>query len=394
MATTVDGGADVVPTTRTIPHWWGATLDPLDGITYGYNIVGADPSACSGTGCDTTVEVDMTPIVLRVDGMTFSASDVVAAALASPEFALNDYGSTAIVSGPTADSPPVSGGVLSQQDAGRRLQLQDAIMRAQFGRTGSSSYHVRLHPNLLPTVTIDVPQNQGLLFTSTHGIVFAGVDYGWWSAQIHNLETKADPQHLALYLTDDTATYVGNANAFQLVAIGFHGAKATGSGGGSTGSNGNAAVQTFAWATWLSPGFYPLPGRARNWVRQDMTVVSHEVAEWADDPFVNNAIQPWPFTPGVPAAGCNTIIETGDAVGSAGFTVGTNTFQQGPNPDGTQSADGYYHPQDEVFLPWFLRLAPNTTSEPTQTPSANRGRYTFMGDLNTFPGFDAPAPVC
>ena len=31
--------------------------------------------------------------------------------------------------------------------------------------------------------------------------------------------------------------------------------------------------------------------------------------------------------------------------------MGTNTFEQGPNPNGTQSADGFYHPEDEVFLP-------------------------------------------
>ena len=77
-----------------------------------------------------------------------------------------------------------------------------------------------------------------------------------------------------------------------------------------------------------------------------------------------------------------------------GFAMGTNTFEQGPNPDGTQSADGFYHPEDEVHLPWFMRLAPNTVSEPTQTSSANIGRYTFMGDLNPFPGFREPATGC
>ena len=61
---------------------------------------------------------------------------------------------------------------------------------------------------------------------------------------------------------------------------------------------------------------------------------------------------------------------------------------------GSQSADGYYHPEDEVHLPWFMRLAPNTVSEPTQSPSANVGRYTFLGDLNPFPGFREPATGC
>jgi len=86
-------------------------------------------------------------------------------------------------------------------------------------------------------------------------------------------------------------------------------------------------------------------------------------------------------------------LETGDPVDIVGFAMGTNTFRQGPNPNGTQSADGYYHPQDEAFLPWFMRLSPNNISEPTQTPSANIGRYTFMGDLNIF-NFKQPPPTC
>ena len=42
---------------------------------------------------------------------------------------------------------------------------------------------------------------------------------------------------------------------------------------------------------------------------------------------------------------------------------------------------------------WFMRLPSNATgSEPNQ--SGNGGRYTFMGDLNPFPGFRAPATGC
>ena len=92
--------------------------------------------------------------------------------------------------------------------------------------------------------------------------------------------------------------------------------------------------------------------------------------------------------------GCTDILLTGDPVVGIGFAMGTNTFQQGPNPNGSQSADGYYHPEDEVFLPWFMRTAPNTVSEPTQSPSANVGCYSLMGDLNPFPGFRAPATGC
>ena len=54
LQTTTIGGAQVLPTTRTVTHWFGSTLDPNNGITYGYNMVGADPNNCSGAGlrCD------------------------------------------------------------------------------------------------------------------------------------------------------------------------------------------------------------------------------------------------------------------------------------------------------------------------------------------------------
>lgn len=45
------GGATVLPTTRTVAHWFGQTTDPNNGVTYGYNMVGADPNNCSGSAC-------------------------------------------------------------------------------------------------------------------------------------------------------------------------------------------------------------------------------------------------------------------------------------------------------------------------------------------------------
>src|SRR4051812_28570416 len=60
---TTDGGAKVLATTRTVAHWNGRTTDPNNGVTYSYNMVGADPNTCSGSGCDVTVQVDITPVV-------------------------------------------------------------------------------------------------------------------------------------------------------------------------------------------------------------------------------------------------------------------------------------------------------------------------------------------
>jgi hypothetical protein len=320
--------------------------------------------------------------------------DVLGATLASPQFSDNDYASTPFATAGASNLPRGPGGALSQGDAGIPLQLEDATMRAQFNLTGTdSTYHLILHPNVLPPVTINVPRNQGTLLVSGRGVVFADVDIGWWSAQIQNLNTKADATHLPIYLTDNVLLFTGKS-VLNCCVIGFHGiSPVVGHGAGSSNSNGNAVVQTFAWASWVQPGLYARPDGGTDWALQDIQALSHEISEWADDPFANNTVEPW-LTPTAPQYGCSGILETGDPVVSIGFAMGTNSFQQGPNPNGTQSADGYYHPEDEVLLPWFMRLAPNTVSEPTQTASANVGRYTLMGDLNLFPGFHQPATGC
>jgi hypothetical protein len=392
MSTTL-GGASPLATDRTVQHWFGQTTDPNNGVKYGYNMVGVDPS----TGGSAVIEADITPLVVNIGGLTFSGNNVLPATLASPQFALNSYGKTpaATAAGSFPSAPALirgAGGILSQGDARNQLQLEDATMRAQFNQTGSSNFHLVLHPNVLPTVTIDVPSNQGVLVQSSRGVIFADISINWWAAQIQNLETSADPTHLPIYLTDNVLLHIGS-NVLNCCVIGFHGTRASGLGGGSNNSNGNAKVQTFAWASWVQPGLYARPNGGTDWALQDIHALTHEISEWADDPFVNNTVEPW-VTPTAPQYGCTGVLETGDPVVAIGFAKGTNKFEQGPNPDGSQSADGYYHPEDEAFLPWFMRTSPNTISETTQTASANVGRYTLMGSLNPFPGFRAPATGC
>jgi hypothetical protein len=402
VLTTTVGGAQGLDTTRTVPHWFGSTLDPDNGVTYGYNMVGADPNNCSGADCDVTVTVDIVPLNVIVEGESFNGTEVVAATLASPLFALNDYGSTPFATAPGAfpNLPFLirgPGGVLSQNDAGNQLPLQDATMRAQFNKTGSSSYHLRLNPVVHDAITLVVPNGQGTVIQSGRGVHIGDIKIQWWSTRIQNLDASLgyiDPTHLPLYLTKDVGLYTGQ-NPFNCCTAGFHGvgpAPSHGHGGPQNG-NGDQPVQTFAWVSYESPGLFARPDGGTGWALQDISTISHEIAEWAHDPFVNNYVEPW-FSVLDPGVGCSNLLETGDPVIGIGFAMETNIYFQGPNPDGTQSADGYYHPQDEVFLPWFMRLAPNYVSEPTQSPSTNVGRYTLMGDLNQFPGFQQPSTGC
>ncbi|HSN02907.1 MAG TPA: hypothetical protein VLS91_05435 [Acidimicrobiales bacterium] len=394
------GGASPLPTSKTVSHFWSSSVDPANGVTYGYNMVGADPATCSGASCTTTVNVDITPINLIVDGMSFPVepagatsrtSDVLNATLASPVFAKNDYASTpaATVAGNWPNLPQLvkgKGGKLLPAMKGQALQLEDATMRAQFNHQGASDpYHVLLNPVVGSPITITVPGNEGTLLQSGRGVVFADVHYNWWVSEINSLITSANSTDLPLYLTDNLMLYEGNS-VYNCCVIGFHGATSSANG------NGNQGVQTYAWASWVQPGLYSRANGGTDWALQDIHALSHEIAEWADDPFVNNSVQPW-LTPTAPQYGCTGYLETGDPVVAIGFAMGSNSFQQGANPDGSTSADGYYHPEDEALLPWFMRLDPSPAA-PTQTSTSYVGRYTLMGTLNPFPGFRQPATGC
>jgi hypothetical protein len=419
-SSTVVGGARPQPTTRTVTHWSGTALDPADGVTYGFDMVGADPNNC-GHNCDVTIPTDVIPlnVVIQYPGLgnvPFDGTDIVSPVLHSPIFTLNDYGSTAAAT--TGDTfaggdgistcspangdvcePRGLGGPLSQHDAGNLLQLEDATMRAQFDKTGHSGYHLRLgQPTLHDPITIVVPQSQGTLLESGRGVIFADVSYSWWTARIQNLNASLgylDPTHLPIYLVNNVLLYTGK-DPDNCCVIGFHGgSELHGHGTGASNGNGNEPIQTYVWASWLQPGIFARANGGSYWALQDIDVLSHEISEWADDPFVDNGVAPW-MSEAAPQYGCSSILETGDPVFGIGFAMGANTFEQGPDPDGSQSADGYYHPEDEAFLPWFVQTSPNDVSEPVQSDPSNTddGRYTLMGDLNPFPDFSGPATGC
>lgn len=386
------GGADPVPGATTVPHWFASANNPHNNVTYGYNMVGANPALHTTT----IVQADITPLNVVVGGRLFSGSDVLAATLGSPLFGTNDYGSTSAATqqgtwppDPTGVKPFLiqgPGGAVSQNDAGNQLQLEDATMRAQFGQTGNSTYHVLLNPNVLAAVTIVVPSSDGILFKNSRGIVWANVDIKWWATRIQSLNSTADPTHLPIWLTNDVYLRTDD-NPLHCCVIGFHGAsEVNGRGGGSVHGNGAQPIQTYAWATFISPGRY-VRFNGSDWAVQDIHGLSHEISEWADDPFTNNTVEPWK-TPSAPQYGCSGLLETGDPVVGIGFAIGHNTFEQSKF-----GADGAWHPEDEVFLPWFMRTPANAAaSEPTQSNTG--GRYTLMGDLNPFPGFRTTATGC
>src|SRR5438046_737667 len=292
LSTTL-GGAQPIGTSKTIQHWFATAANPVDGITYGYNMAGVDPA----TNSSATIQVDITPINVNIDGLSFNGTDVLGPTLASPQFATNDYGSTpaATAAGSFPNLPAFvrgAGGALSQGDSGNALQLEDATMRAQFNKTGTNGYHLRLHPVVQPTLTLNVPNGSGALLQSGRGVIFASVSIAWWGSRIQNLMQSADPTHLPLYLTNNILLHIGS-NPLNCCVIGFHGAgEVLGHGTGSVHGNGNQAVQTISWASWVQPGIYARPAGGTDWALQDIHALSHEIAEWQTTPSSTTRFSP------------------------------------------------------------------------------------------------------
>jgi hypothetical protein len=375
-----DGHVKAKRSDETIPYWSSQFTDPTNGTTYGYTMVGkADPrSSNPGT---TTVGTDMTPlniVFVANGGFSLNGADVISRTLGSPIFQSSNYSSTAH----SGDQPPAASDTPQQLSLGNTsVQYEDAIMRSQFNKQGSS-YHLLLgQPNVREAITLIVPPSKGSAYVNSLGVVYGLVDYDWFTARIQGLIDKSNQEHLAIFMTNNVMLYVGDTS--NCCVIGFHGASSSnGKSGSSTNSSGHDAVQTFAYAAYTTPGTFK-PSTA--YYLKDVHALSHEIAEWGDDPFTNNYVNPW-LTPTAPQYGCTDVLETGDPVVGIGFTLPGNSY------DTNAYADGYWHPEDEVFLPWFAREAPNATSQAVQ--GGGGGRYTFMGNLNPYPGFQVPATGC
>jgi hypothetical protein len=383
---TIEGGATPLPTDRTVPHWFGSFTDPTNGVTYGYNMVGnGDPRTYTGT---TTVPTEIIPMNFTfANGQEFNGSDVAQPIANSPIYQNTSWTNAKVTA--TSAAQPLSG-------AGT-TQYEDAVMRSQFNDVGSSTFHLLLGaPTILPAVTISVPANQGVVAAFGSGFnSFGDINIKWFASHMNNLISSLhiDPATLPIFVTNNVYLYEGKSFT-NCCVLGFHGAAhVTGNGSGSTNGNGTQGVQTYAYAAYAQPGTWTTsstpasPDGADGYYIQDIHAISHEISEWADDPFTNNTVNPW-LTPTAPQYGCSSLLETGDPVVGIGLLVGSNPYFQTAGVN----ADGYWHPEDEVFLPWFARQAPNTTSE--QLQGGTTGRYTFFGNLNPYPGFQEPATGC
>jgi hypothetical protein len=227
-------------------------------------------------------------------------------------------------------------------------QYVDAFQRANFwsvlGERGNE-YHVLLSPVItLPPVYIDVPATAGLaltdptLFEAAYGFTYCApmllIDLNWFDSYLNGTVTPKLQQEgviaandFPIFLSYNSAFSIGDVTFIgDCCAIGYH---------GSTGTP--IIDQTYGVVDFDTTGWFSGPPAP---IGLGTSTMSHEVAEWMNDPFGSNETAPWGGTGQV--AGCQANLEVGDPL--SGTDMPTVTM---PN--------GYtYSLQELAFFSWFF----------------------------------------
>jgi hypothetical protein len=414
---TTEGGVapQFLANATTIPHWTFQYTDPTNGVTYPITLAGGDPRANGSTAIHTVI-VPLKLNFVAGNQDTSVLNDIGYVGFRATPLTRTFDGTTRVAD--VLDSPIFKSTFTTPRDmGGDTTQVGDAFVRAQWNKL-KSNYHVTLvNDGVLPTQVLDVPASKGLAYQrpvgawrEAHGLgttdtVTGVVEDGWFSSYLQSLlgSLHISATTVPIFLTDNVLLYDGAGQYTNCCTLGYHGAgMPIGYGAGSASGNGVQPVQTFIYSAWAVPGSYsgfltdytgtrsaPSPTRGL----ADIHPLSHEVSEFLDDPFVNNAVQPW-LTPTAPQYGCTGVLETGDPVVGPWFPYAGNNAAA---PTGT-TYYGQYHPEDEVFAQWYGRggIEPVLGSSFTSTKSPS---YTFMGTRLTrlggaYAGFGTYAQGC
>ena len=302
-----------------------ASLLALGSTLLPFNIVGLDPLQGASTTTIPTVIVPMRFVFPGDGNPTLDGMNVVAAVITSPIFQNADYKAGSVDLGVT--------------------QYGDALLRAEFWNAPgfSQDYHVLLgQPSVQPTVTITVPVGLGTAYLLSNGTYQGVVDTSFFESTVAGLAASYQASQLPIFLTDNVNLGTGGLMT-NCCIVGYH---------SSQGPPATTA-RTWIYAAYEEPGTFNGSQIGLSWV--DVVPLSHEIAEWLNDPFVGGFT--FGFLNFVPPAAlsngsCAINFETGDPLESAPFQGTPNTFSKVTNSIS-------YHLQDEVLLPWYLHTTPS-----------------------------------
>jgi hypothetical protein len=215
-------------------------------------------------------------------------------------------------------------------------QYIDAFQRAEFwnalGPEGRQGYHLRLSPVLLPAIRINIPADQGAaLGTGLLGACdpLGIIDFGFFDNLIQTsilpilAKQGVDPSTFPILLFKNVVTAdMPITNLNNCCFLGYHSSTST------------VPFQTYSPLEFDTAGLFG-PSAA------DTAVMSHEVAEWANDPFGDNPTPAWGGTGQVPPGFCQNNFEVGDPLTGTAF------------PPVVMSNGFTYHLQELAFFSWF-----------------------------------------
>lgn len=224
----------------------------------------------------------------------------------------------------------------------RPTQVQDAIQRAEFFHSASANWHTLLHPIVRRTRVMVLRAGSYTFTLKSDGSCCAHIEVDANTFLSKLLPTTASDTSTvggaALHAGDfgphDVTTFFfPNTFLFNSTRTFFFVGLHTFISFPPTVQNGNKEQRFVVnYSSWVSPmAFF-------NDAFQDITAVSHELAESVNDPFLAN-FSPWWKAPN---GQCDDIIETGDVLED----LANSTF---PVRIGGRT----YHPQNEALLEWF-----------------------------------------
>jgi hypothetical protein len=321
--------------TATIPYWESQITSPLDSKTYTMSMVGTNPYTTS-----TVTTITYVPIVLvaTVGKNVYDPTKP-------------GCGDTVSVADRFFNSPLFKDTTYNSNGVSITDQFASAFQRANFWSTvGSKSYGVRLAPSVAQPIVVNVS-----LRGTTYNVScpdgsanhLAAVAINTFDSAIRNVIAQySTPTQLPIVLTYNI---VESQNG-QCCILGYHNAVAV-----------TGGVQTYATGAYVDDGIFN--GTA------DISVWSHEITEWLDDPFVQASVAGGGSDDLTPSwghigqvGGCQNNLEVGDPLSGTEYTQPYNGFT--------------YHYQDLAYKDWFYR----TPSEGTS------GRYSFVGQFTTTQG--------
>ena len=323
---------------QTVPFWTSNVTSPLNGITYTTSMVGGSPYAATKTN---TV-ISYVPIVLKFRFRNGQVLDPTLPALCDTISVSNRFFASPIFQ-PTS---VVSNGVNVSAPGGS--QVISAFQRANFWQSvAGSAYGVTLVAARAPIVlTVNAPPRStvGQVLLPCGGVnkvVPVGeIDINAFDNLIESLIPRyATPSQLPIFLTYDVVQTEGGC-----CIIGYHNAVPAPGG-----------TQTYAVGSYVDTGIFQ--------GIQDVSVWTHELGEWMDDPFVQASVNGGGNDDLTPAwgnigqdQGCQNNLEVGDPLTGTLFPIAT-------------SGAFTYHAQDLAFHDWFYR-----------TPASGAGgRYSLFG---------------